>query len=331
MSSSLDHRFPSPIGGLPFPHDFLPALLFTILYALTGLVAAYRMMAGRSRTHVIIGTTIFTVERIIDLAIRAAEAEKPSIHTASFFVGWLQSAYALGFLGTTLDLSNLARLFVVKTTEDVPRIIIELPSTHYLSLRARFVEEQRLKAIYARVDVGSSPYHKPPAEDFADEPQVRALLQRIGLASVVLRIQAMALAAASGGLYYKGITSESQAVLVQYMRYASAIIALCLQLLALGEVLWALVTRPKRTPRVPALYLCSMICILMITTVYRLAAMGNHTTSLTSTAPGSLNSPTAKALFYALHIAPEWLTRSAMLLVVNVKELYGISTGLNSL
>ena len=67
----------------------------------------------------------------------------------------------------------------------------------------------------------------------------------------------------------------------------------------------------------------------MIPSVYRLAAMSNSTTTLLSMAPGSLNGPTAKALFYSLHIAPEWLS-GAMLLAVNVKEVFGVPTGLKS-
>ena len=63
----------------------------------------------------------------------------------------------------------------------------------------------------------------------------------------------------------------------------------------------------------------------MAPTIYRLIAMRSHTYSLTAMGPGSLNGPTAKALFYALHIAPEWIA-AAMLLGVNVKDMYGLTT-----
>lgn len=59
----MSSEFPSPIGGIPFPHDFAPALIFTILYALVVPLALWRMIAKSSRSLVILGATIFTVER----------------------------------------------------------------------------------------------------------------------------------------------------------------------------------------------------------------------------------------------------------------------------
>ncbi|KAH9916202.1 uncharacterized protein B0H18DRAFT_1124341 [Fomitopsis serialis] len=307
--SSGDHKFPSPIGGIPFPHDFAPALFFTILYAITAPVGIYRMVNKRSRTLMILGTVIFSVERIADFAIRAAEAEKPNIRTTKFFVGWLQSAYGMGFLSTTQDLNNLARLFVMKTTEGTS-FPVGIPPVGRTA--SRMEEEQPLAAMGG----------------FEDEPARRALLRRTGIATLVLRLLAVALAGVSGGLYYNGIASESQASLVQHTRYASTIIVLFLQFFGLSEVLWALAARPKRTPRGPALYICSMICIIVSlhddhhrvspdsdVQLHRLADVDG---------PGSLNGPTAKALFYAFHIAPEWLS-GAMLLGVNVKDTFGLS------
>ncbi|KAH9913855.1 uncharacterized protein B0H18DRAFT_1147056 [Fomitopsis serialis] len=304
---SSEHKFPSPIGGIPFPHDFTPALIFTILYALTVPVAVWRMIDKRSRSLSYIGTVTFSVERIADFAIRAAEAQKPNIRTTNFFVSWLQSAYALGFLSTTQDLNNIARLFVVKALKGTS-FIVEIPpqafeDRTFLPLE----EEQPLKPMRLSGHTSNSSSYT----------------------SVVLRLQAIALGSVSGGLYFTGITNETVAKVVRAMNYASTIIVLFLQLVALYEVLWALSTRPNRIPRGPALYLCSMLCIIMIPSVYRLAAMSNSTTSLLSMAPGSLNGPMAKALFYSLHIAPEWLS-GAMLLAVNVKEVFGVPTGLKS-
>ena len=66
MTSQIIFPFPSPIGGIPFPHDFAPALVFTVLYALTVPVAAWRMIAKSSGSLVILGTVIITVERYVD-------------------------------------------------------------------------------------------------------------------------------------------------------------------------------------------------------------------------------------------------------------------------
>ena len=51
--------------------------------------------------------------------------------------------------------------------------------------------------------------------------------------------------------------------------------------------------------------------------------MANYTDALLSTAPGSLNSSGAKALFYVLHILPEWIA-GTLLVSVNVKGIYGL-------
>ena len=56
--------------------------------------------------------------------------------------------------------------------------------------------------------------------------------------------------------------------------------------------------------------------------IYRLVAMANWTDALLSTAPGSLNSQAAKAVFYVLHILPEWVAATT-LLCVNVKQMFG--------
>lgn len=62
-----------------------------------------------------------------------------------------------------------------------------------------------------------------------------------------------------------------------------------------------------------------------VTVIYRLVAMANWTDSLLSTAPGSLNSQAAKAVFYVLHIVPEWAVSTA-LLCVNVKQMFGFKS-----
>jgi len=229
----------------------------------------------------------------------------------------------MGYLSITGDLGNIARLFAVKTTEGTP-FTVQVPPAE---CAPHLEEEQPLTTPMDPFRDADSSYSQVPTAEqdvFEDEPRIRVWFKRIGLACTLVRLGAISTAVVSGGGYYVGVVNVVQAKMVQQTRYASAIIVLFLQILALGEVLWALLTRPKRTPRRPALYLCSMICIIMITTVYRLVAMASSTTSLVSMGPGSLNGPTAKALFYAFHVAPEWLS-STMLLVVNVKDMFGVN------
>ena len=55
--------------------------------------------------------------------------------------------------------------------------------------------------------------------------------------------------------------------------------------------------------------------------IYRLTVMRFSTTSLLSTAPGSLNSPQAKAVFYALHVGLEFLA-IAIVQSLDVRRLF---------
>ena len=62
-------------------------------------------------------------------------------------------------------------------------------------------------------------------------------------------------------------------------------------------------------------------CEQSIVGVYRIAILGNNTTSLYSTAPGSQNSDASKAGFYIFHIAPEFLS-AAILVSLNVRRVF---------
>ena len=55
---------------------------------------------------------------------------------------------------------------------------------------------------------------------------------------------------------------------------------------------------------------------------YRLAVIGNSTTALDSMDPGSLNTPTSKALFYVFYVLPEWIS-VALMLKVNIRKTFG--------
>lgn len=59
--------------------------------------------------------------------------------------------------------------------------------------------------------------------------------------------------------------------------------------------------------------------------VYELAVIHNVTTSLTSTAPGSLNTHTEKVVFYVLRAAPE-VVAAGILLGLDIRNIFG--TGL---
>ncbi|PCH43738.1 hypothetical protein WOLCODRAFT_18531 [Wolfiporia cocos MD-104 SS10] len=315
MSANSSHfEFPAPIGGVPFPLDFGPAVFFAVIYAICVPLVLFRLALPSSRTFVILGTMIFTVERIVDFALRAEEAHSPSKRVSKYFVSYLQTAYAAGFIGIGQDLVVLARAFLVNSTHG---------------------DDSAHSAGSSRVDVGSRdledaqpltgwPYVRFPRAR-ADEPRRRFWTRRACGAMSLLYWAAVILATVSGATYFAGIASASQAQLTQQTRYAATVLTLVLLQATNWLVLWSLMTCPYRIARVPALVLCLVANLLTVTSVYRLAAMHHQTTALLSTAPGSLNSAPAKAVFYALHIAPEWLA-GAVLLGVNVRKMF--DTGL---
>ena len=63
MSSNPTHYFPSPIGGVPLPGDFAPAVIFSIIHAFLVPVVFYRILRSRSRSFVLIGTVLYVIER----------------------------------------------------------------------------------------------------------------------------------------------------------------------------------------------------------------------------------------------------------------------------
>ncbi|KAH9935355.1 uncharacterized protein B0H18DRAFT_411374 [Fomitopsis serialis] len=310
-------KFPSPIGGVPNPHDLAPSVVFAVLYALTIPLAVYRLASKNSRNLFIIASVIFAAERVVDFSFRAAEAETPSMRTTKFWVGWLQSAYAMGFIGLAGDVGNIARAFLLKSTRAAEPPLNLLVSSD--EERAAFPKPDDRAATFAQYDGAGV------REVFMDEPERRAWIERYGVVSLVMRLTALTLGGVYSGLYFDGITDHAKAVTAQRMRYASDIIVVVYLQLVKAVLIWALFTRPKRVARWPALFLMALCLLLSIPALYRLAAMANYTDSLLSMAPGSLNSPAAKTVFYTLHVAPEFVV-GTLLLSVNVKKMFGFAT-----
>ena len=76
-TNSTTHEFPSPIGGVPLQFDFAPSVIASFLYALLVPIALWRIIRPTSRSGVLIGTTLFTIERyaaFIDHILREMNA-----------------------------------------------------------------------------------------------------------------------------------------------------------------------------------------------------------------------------------------------------------------
>ena len=56
--------------------------------------------------------------------------------------------------------------------------------------------------------------------------------------------------------------------------------------------------------------------------MYRIVVISHSATSLLATGPGTQNTPGAKAAFYALHVAPEFVA-TAILVSLNARRVFG--------
>lgn len=63
MASPVE--FPSPVGGVPFPADFAPSVVFAVLYSCLIPLLAYRVLDAKSRNTLVVGTAVFVIERCV--------------------------------------------------------------------------------------------------------------------------------------------------------------------------------------------------------------------------------------------------------------------------
>lgn len=66
-------EFPSPVGGVPFPSDYAPSILFAVMYGLLLPLLAYRILDRKSRNTLLIGTALFSIERSVLLSYQSLQ------------------------------------------------------------------------------------------------------------------------------------------------------------------------------------------------------------------------------------------------------------------
>ncbi|EGO00252.1 hypothetical protein SERLA73DRAFT_52742 [Serpula lacrymans var. lacrymans S7.3] len=300
MSSNI--AFPSPVGGVPFPSDFAPSVLFAVLYGLLVPVMAYRVANKKSRTFLLVGSITFSIERIVLFSLRAVQAHSSSRRVSMGLTAYMQSTLGLGFIGVAQDITNLLRCLLVNTT---------LPMDH--------------------PDNPSSSSEAMAATSSGDQPKKRNLYRRLidvtRLAFLISTIIGIV-----GNAHYNGVLNNaSVSQMVMRLRYASSAVGLIATLFTVAIIVWAMTTIPRVRSGPASLLL--LLCALMASpsfldylpncssAIYRLAVMYNTTTSLTSTSQGSLNTPAEKAEFYVFHMLNEWVAL-ALVLGLNLKEIF---------
>jgi len=298
--------FPSPVGGVAFPFDFAPSILFAILYGLLVPFTIYRALHRSSRTVLIIGTVTFSIERVVIFSLRAAQARNEKMRESRGLASYMQSTLALGFISIANDLVNILRCVLVNSTYGTDTYA-QSPAATSAKLEPTSIEESESQT---RI-----------SDYIPDHPRTRFWMRRytaiLGLAFLAATVPGIV----GNSTYNKGIDDQNQANKMMRARYASSAVGLALILVLMATTLWAKFNLVGVSKRAYGL-LMILLCLLSIPAIYRLSVMFHTTTSLTSLEPGSLNSPGAKAAFYVFHIVPELLT-TVLLIVVNVRQTMG--------
>ncbi|EED85402.1 predicted protein [Postia placenta Mad-698-R] len=249
----------------------------------------------------------FTIERIIDFSLRAIESRNASDRVSKFFISWLQTTYAAGFISIGQDLAIVARTYLVHTTMGS----IDKPITPF---RSTDQPEAPLTSYYGDSASSSSSGYRDLSLSVDEADREDELRRRFWIRRFTV----------SGGTYYAGETNTSQAQLTQQTRF-NRIAATIIALILLQVTNWVTIvvwwTSRGRVQLMPVLIICADANLLTVTCIYRLSVMPFQTTNLLSMGSHSLNTPLEKAAFYAFHIAPEWIA-GAILLCVNVKEMF---------
>ncbi|KAI0359574.1 hypothetical protein OH77DRAFT_1038151 [Trametes cingulata] len=317
MSSNSTFQFPVPVGGAPLEIDFTPSIVFCILYALLVPLAVYRLISPRSRSIVLLGTTGFTIERVVSYALRAYAARNDGPRESPGLETYLQTALSAGYITIAQDLLNLLRALLVKST------VGTAPSS---SSAAGSTPMYVFKASTQGADhSGESGYQGSTAglleeSEREDQPRLRQRIRHVcGIVSLVF-LTAIVVNVIGVVDFKDAMKTGTHSSLVQQMRYASAaIVLLLLDVLSWGAfyAFWFL----PRVPKGPAMFIVVVSLLLSAVGHYRMVVMAHWTTSLTSMAPGAQNSRRDKIFFYVFHVAPEWLA-AALLMSVNAREMF---------
>ncbi|KAF6763156.1 hypothetical protein DFP72DRAFT_525527 [Ephemerocybe angulata] len=303
--SEEDHliffMFPVPVGGVPLPSEFGACIVFAIAYGLLVPFVVYRVFDRRSRTVVILGIILQILNSTVQFSMRAAAIHRESLRASSGFLKYTQISFGMGFVTIANDLVNLLRCVQVNPTYGYG------PGGRYDESPASQTKDVMLE---------------PPSEGDADHPRARRVVRRFALLMTLTVLASNITGSIAASRYAEQIfTDQARADSVFDLRYASAGVALLAMILLASAASWSLLRQP-RACRVAVYRLFAVCFALSIIAIYRLAVMHIETPSLDPSLPGTLNSPAGKALFYLLHVLPEWVA-AAILIVPNTRKAFG--------
>ncbi|EKM54323.1 uncharacterized protein PHACADRAFT_258105 [Phanerochaete carnosa HHB-10118-sp] len=313
MSQSGTFRFPAPIGGVPLAHDFAPCILFACLYGALAFLCFYRLAKNASRNVFVLSVLVFIIERVVIWSLRAKQARMPSEDLNRHLTTYFQITFSIGFLTIHSLIIHLLRCPVVGTT-------IDTSSTPESSLWSKSEEVGGLSASASKskTSVAVLPLEYEARED---QPQKRALYRRVFSILSLQFLIPIIVGAVMGNEYVDTETDAAKVPAVQALRYVTAAMGLILTLLVLALLIWAILMVP-RIKRNAVILLFALETILTMIPIYHLVVMANSTTSLTSTASGSQNTPGEKAAFYVFQALAEFAP-CVVLLTINMKTMFG--------
>lgn len=133
----------------------------------------------------------------------------------------------MDFIGIAGDVSNIARIFLLKSTrgsyptaESKPSRVFKLlgPLARALKSEEPIQEKPAGEEMVAPEPGNAASSAKTEGEVLVDEPGRRLWVERFGFATLIMRSAALVLAAVYSGYYFDGIKNRNDAVTAQYLR-----------------------------------------------------------------------------------------------------------------
>ncbi|TCD59785.1 hypothetical protein EIP91_011469 [Steccherinum ochraceum] len=271
------------MGGTPFPIDFAPSLVFTILHALLIPVAIWRFISPQSRNIPMITVTGFCIDRVVMFSLRIHAAHSASARVSNSLVQYMQSAFNITSVTMAADLLVLLRCLLVSAT-------LQNEPPHRIHLLPRV-------GLQSQATAPSQPETVPTSAIIESRAKERQRYRTIcGLVAIFVWVP-LVLGIVAGVLYPQAPKGAHQAQLQMRIRDAAGATSLLFVTIIQGLMIYcALAVRGIERRAVWILFCLSTF--LSLASVYRVVVMRLQTDSLTSTAPDSLNTVGSKIAFY---------------------------------
>ncbi|KIY69558.1 hypothetical protein CYLTODRAFT_488850 [Cylindrobasidium torrendii FP15055 ss-10] len=296
--------FPSPVGGLTQPSEFVISVLVCLAFGLLLVLAVIQACQGRG-TLAVCATAGVVIERAISFGLRAAVVKHP--HTESEGLSeYLQVTFAMGSVMILGDVMNVLACALVQSTKVEGAQVTTFNSgpTSTGSTRSKIS--------------GSGMNGNIPEEKQEANQQRRKYVRLFGWVQCTVWMLCLAAGFTGNSLLIAKRKNPQWNKVNQALRYTSTGIAFAIALWLAGATFyWR--ARLNNLARRLALLFCGL---LSIPWVYRLCVMHYTIPALDAHIWGSQNLPAEKALFYTFHVLPEFILASLMLGAVDVRGVF---------